>query len=79
MEIGVGNTAGDTAAYLAADMQAYWLLHVPSDSSERRELVERLKTTPQHVQVVSDWAQVRSGVLEGKRYPPAQALRRLGS
>jgi hypothetical protein len=77
IEVGVGNALGDVQVYLESGMSTYWMLKTPRRASDRRELASQLSALRGDVQVVENWLQVQAGVLEGRRFPPSQALWRL--
>jgi hypothetical protein len=73
VELGIGDKISDAQSYQANGIQAYLIPHYdPQDAKEMRQMAQDISDLKSSVQVVRDWAQVRQGIFDGKRFTPDQ-------
>ena len=78
LAVGIGDRLTDAQAYTANGMTAYLLPHYDrQDEEELRDLARAVRKLNGAVQVVDSWQQIRAGILEKHRYPPAEYARKL--
>ena len=76
--IGIGDKFGDVRAYLDNGMQVYLIPHYDKDDDDDlRKLIKKVGKLDRQVQVVERWDQIRAGIIDGKRFTPADFAREL--
>jgi len=77
--IGVGDLVTDAQAYLDNGMTAYLIPQLGSSPTDDLALAGKVRSLPaqDRLQVVSDWAQIGQGVLDGSRFTAEAFARKL--
>lgn len=78
--IGIGDKFSDAEAYIANGLTAYLIPDYDRDTDDEedlRKLAKRIRKIDKRIQVVDGWEDVRAGILQGKKFPPADYAARL--